>query len=78
MVDRLLQVWDWRFAVLGTGTSAFFTSMQTYMGIIALLLSIFSASTTILLTATKLFDWVEKRRAKKKILEGIEENEEER
>ena len=77
MVDRLLQVWDWRFAVLGTGTSAFFTSMQTYMGIIALLLSIFSASATILLTATKLFDWVEKRRAKKKILEGLEENEEE-
>lgn len=78
MVEKILQVWDWRLAVIGTGTSAFFTSMQTYMGIIALLLSIFSASATILLTATKLFDWVEKRREKKKILEGIEENEEER
>lgn len=73
MVDRLLQVWDWRFAVLGTGTSALFTSMQTCMGVIALLLSIVSASATILLTVTKLFDWVEKRRAKKKILEGTDE-----
>lgn len=78
MVEKILQVWDWRLAIIGSGTSAFFTSMQTYMGIIALLLSIFSASATILLTATKLFDWVEKRREKKKILEGIEENEEER
>lgn len=73
MVEKLLQVWDWRLAVIGTGTSAFLTSMQMYLGLIAVLLSIFSATATILLTATKLFDWVEKRRAKKKILEGLEE-----
>lgn len=71
MVDRILMVWDWRFAVLGTGTSAILSSLQTYMGIIALLLSIFSATATILLTATKIFDWVEKRKAKK--LEGTKE-----
>ena len=73
MVERILQVWDWRLAVIGTGTSAFLTSMQMYLGLIAVLLSIFSATATILLTATKLFDCVEKRRAKKKILEGLEE-----
>jgi len=73
MVEKILQVWDWRLAIIGSGTSAFFTSMQMYLGLIAVLLSIFSATATILLTATKLFDWVEKRRAKKKILEGLEE-----
>ena len=76
MVERILQVWDWRLAVIGTGTSAFLTSMQMYLGLIAVLLSIFSATATIILTTTKIFDWFDKKKAKKNILDSNEsENE---
>jgi hypothetical protein len=61
MMTKLLDVWDWRFAVVGTTTSGFFVTMESCLGVIALLLSILSASATLLLTMTKLFDWIRKR-----------------
>lgn len=60
MMTKLLEVWDWRFAVVGTTTSGFFVTMESFLGVIALLLSILSASATLLLTLTKLFDWIRK------------------
>lgn len=61
MMTKLLEVWDWRFAVVGTTTSGFFVTMESCLGVIALLLSILSASATLLLTVTKLFDWIRNR-----------------
>ncbi len=61
MMTKLLEVWDWRFAIVGTTTSGFFVTMESCLGVIALLLSILSASATLLLTVTKLFDWIRKR-----------------
>ena len=61
MMTKLLEVWDWRFAVVGTTTSGFFATMESCLGVIALLLSILSATATLLLTVTKLFDWIRKR-----------------
>lgn len=61
MMTKLLDVWDWRFAVVGTTTSGFFATMENCLGFIALLLSILSALATLLLTGTKLYDWMQKR-----------------
>ena len=72
MYNKLLEVWDWKHAVVGTSTSGVLVAMQNYFGVVGLLISIISATVTIILSATKIIDWFERRKEKKAALKGKE------
>lgn len=72
MYSRLLEVWDWKYAVVGTSTSGVLVAMQNYFGVVGLLISIISATVTIILSTTKIIDWFERRREKKAAKKGVE------
>lgn len=72
MYNKLLEVWDWKHAVAGTSTSGVLVAMQNYFGVVGLLISIISATVTIILSTTKIIDWFERRREKKAAKKGVE------
>ena len=72
MYSRLLEAWDWKHAVVGTSTSGVLVAMQNYFGVVGLLISIISATVTIILSTTKIIDWFERRKEKKAALKGKE------
>ncbi len=72
MYSRLLEVWDWKYAVVGTSMSGVLVAMQNYFGVVGLLISIISATVTIILSTTKIIDWFERRREKKAAKKGVE------
>jgi uncharacterized protein (DUF2062 family) len=72
MYNKLLEVWDWKHAVVGTSTSGVLVAMQNYFGVVGLLISIISATVTIILSTTKIIDWFERRREKKAAKKGVE------
>jgi len=72
MYSRLLEVWDWKYAVVGTSMSGALVALQNYFGVVGLLISIISATATIILSTTKIIDWFERRREKKAAKKGVE------
>lgn len=58
---KFISTWDWRLSTIGTMTSAFFAQLQACLGLMALTLSVISATATILFTITRLLDWYEER-----------------
>ena len=58
---KFISSWDWRLSTIGIMISAFFAQLQTCLGFMALVLSVISATATILFTITRLLDWYEER-----------------
>ena len=57
---------------MGTSMSGVLVAMQNYFGVVGLLISIISATVTIILSTTKIIDWFERRKEKKAALKGKE------
>ena len=58
-----MSLWDWRFALLGTGVSGGLSSVgHSFLGCVSVALSILTTAVTLYLSVLKIIDWHEKRR----------------
>lgn len=58
-----MSLWDWRFALVGTGVSGGLSSAGlSFLGCVSVALSILTAAVTLYLSVLKIIDWHEKRR----------------
>lgn len=58
-----MSLWDWRFALVGTGVSGGLASAgHSVLGCVSIALSILTAAVTLYLSVLKIIDWHEKRR----------------
>jgi hypothetical protein len=55
MSNKLVSLWDWRFALLGTGVTG-------GLSCVSIALSILTAAVTLYLSVLKIIEWHEKRK----------------
>ena len=58
-----MSLWDWRFALLGTGVSGGLSSVgYSFFGCVSVALSILTAVVTLYLSVLNIIEWHEKRK----------------